>query len=264
MKAYGVLLLVVIFHCVDSSFTELYDDRRPLLRIFLDDEPVEIGSLNTTIRAGAAVASDQANIDRFEAQGGKIEYLAPRNPGARLEDLQATGLTATINSEVIKNAKDIGSCAYGNKKPPGFDDLKRIGACAHRGHLLAHMLGGSGKDVRNIVAVTDLVNNPHMKKWETKIRDAWDKNVLSDNCMVQYRATASYTNKHKRPQNVRLTATLLSKTDDFEKVWFDVSILNNPVPTGSIVYEGDVVGDSGGTPLACKNLAPVCKKRRRF
>lgn len=124
--------------------------------------------------------------------------------------------------------------------------------CAHRGHLLAHMLGGSGKDVRNIVTVTDLVNNPYMKKWVTKIRDAWEKNILSDFCMVRYKVTASYSNSQKRPENVRLRATLLCKGGDFEDTWLDVIIQNDAMPADPFVYERDIVGRYRPSPIPCR------------
>jgi RHS repeat-associated protein len=86
-----------------------------------------------------------------------------------------------------------------------------------RSHLLADTLGGSGTDVRNIVALTDGSNHPGMSTVEGKVR----RHIQKNGGPVKYTVTVNYKNNHKTPSSVHIVAT-----DKNGKVIVDKKVVN--------------------------------------
>ncbi|WP_254612970.1 DNA/RNA non-specific endonuclease [Brevibacillus sp. HB1.1] len=123
-----------------------------------------------------------------------------------------TGIVATITKDMIGT----GSEALSSIKPPGSAGGK--GTKHARGHLLAKILGGSGKDKRNLVTLfQNPTNSPLMRDLELKIRDA-----VKDGEIIRYRVIPIYDGANPIPKAVTMQAR---GTNGFQ---LDISILNKP------------------------------------
>ena len=71
-------------------------------------------------------------------------------------------------AEVTSSTIGTGSNASSSIRPPGFID-GRHPHHQERGHLIANNHGGSGKDARNLVTITDGTNHPGMTRHENKV-----------------------------------------------------------------------------------------------
>ncbi|GIZ97417.1 MULTISPECIES: DNA/RNA non-specific endonuclease [Tsukamurella] len=95
------------------------------------------------------------------ADGGRLNF----NP---LNGQAFTGIQASITKDMLGQ----GSKAAGNIAPPGWNPLMAWpGGNLQRGHALANILGGTGRDARNLFTVTKTANDA-MQKIEAEVRRA--------------------------------------------------------------------------------------------
>jgi hypothetical protein len=126
--------------------------------------------------------------------------IPPQSPGVALGELddlgRATGASATITREML----DTGSEAAQSIRPPGFAG----GAAGQaRGHLIARMLGGTGRDARNLVTLyQNPVNSPIMRDFEQEVYNAVDAGQT-----VRYSVQPIYRGTEAIPRAVTLRAT---------------------------------------------------------
>jgi hypothetical protein len=126
--------------------------------------------------------------------------VPPQSPGVvlgELDDLgRATGASATITREML----DTGTEASQAIRPPGFAG----GAAGQaRGHLIARMLGGTGRDARNLVTLyQNPVNSPIMRDFEQEVYNAVDAGQT-----VKYSVQPIYRGTEAIPRAVTLRAT---------------------------------------------------------
>jgi hypothetical protein len=126
--------------------------------------------------------------------------IPPQSPGVvlgELDDLgRATGASATISREMLNTGTD----AAQSIKPPGF--LGRAAEHA-RGHLIAKMLGGTGRDARNLVTLyQNPVNSPIMRDFEQEVYGA-----VKAGQTVRYTVQPIYRGAEEVPRAVTLRAT---------------------------------------------------------
>lgn len=95
-----------------------------------------------------------------------------------------------------------GSKASQSIIPPGFQGGGPGGAGHARGHLLGNQLGGTGKDVRNLVTLYQTpVNTPVMRDYESSVRAAVESGQV-----VRYQAIPVYEGTNLMPTAVTLRA----------------------------------------------------------
>jgi hypothetical protein len=93
-----------------------------------------------------------------------------------------------------------GSDAAGRIKPPGYDPAAEPPFA--RGHLIAKLLGGSGRDARNLVTIIHRpVNTPIMASFERQIARAVESGQI-----VKLRATPVYRGAEAIPRAITLQA----------------------------------------------------------
>ncbi|KAI0565791.1 hypothetical protein FGB62_14g239 [Gracilaria domingensis] len=195
----------------------------------------ELDLFNTSVRAArCATFNDQNNINSFNAQniantGARITYTAGNNNnGVNPFQVQATQTTIRV-TQTSYNAR-LGSGPYNDGTPPGWQAmLNQVGGNVngvHRGHLGPARLGGSGLDVRNIVAMYQRVNTRHLAIWERMVNAAFDNQLVPQPDCIDYRCIAYYTPGRDSPDHIRTTAWLIRNGN--RRVWFDVGIPNQP------------------------------------
>ena len=92
---------------------------------------------------------------------------------------RATGASATVTKSMLNT----GTRAARRIKPPGYiDDFIH-----HRGHLISQLLGGTGRDARNLTTMFNHANTPVMRDFERKIADA-----VRGGQVVRYQVTPIY------------------------------------------------------------------------
>jgi hypothetical protein len=126
--------------------------------------------------------------------------VPPQTPGVvlgELDDLgRATGASATITREMLGTGTD----AAQSIRPPGFAGQA---AGQARGHLIAKMLGGTGRDARNLVTLyQNPVNSPIMRDLEQEIY-----NAVESGQTVRYTVEPIYRGTESIPRAVTLRAT---------------------------------------------------------
>ena len=108
---------------------------------------------------------------------------------------QATRAAATLTPSLL------GTGSRARRDPPGLRGTTEIPPLA-RGHLLANLLGGTGRDLRNLVALTQTpTNSPHMRDFEV----AAAKRVRAGE-VVEYAVTPFYADGILPPSAMLMTA----------------------------------------------------------
>ncbi|MFF3317355.1 LamG-like jellyroll fold domain-containing protein [Streptomyces sp. NPDC003035] len=89
------------------------------------------------------------------------------------EECRATGVYGLLDySDLTTKAKPGPGTSTGSKKPPGYAEIRSYGGEPHNGHLIPKLGGGSGTDLRNLVAQYSHVNTPYLRDTiEKDIRD---------------------------------------------------------------------------------------------
>ncbi|MFP3919987.1 DNA/RNA non-specific endonuclease, partial [Lysinibacillus telephonicus] len=166
-------------------------------------DPIGLAGNNPTLYGYVSDPNIWLDLFGLNSTGGHIIY-------GELDHLgRPTGVSATITSDMIGT----GSPASFHIRPPGFGGQKSGHA---RGHLLAKILGGSGKDSRNLVTlIHNPVNSPVMRDFELAVRD-----IVKNGQTVSYRAVPIYDGSDLMPRGVTLSA---KGTGGFS---LDVTIVN--------------------------------------
>ncbi|MCP4544346.1 MAG: hypothetical protein GY832_45120, partial [Chloroflexi bacterium] len=146
-----------------------------------------LGGAGYGIRQGMAARAGAATV----RPAGFIEY-------GPLDDLgRPTGAQGVITREFLET--NPGTSANQSIRPPGFGG----GAAGHaRGHLIAKMLGGSGKIPENLVTlIQNPVNSPVMRGFEFQVY-----NAVARGETVFYQVAPIYAGTSGMPIGVTLSA----------------------------------------------------------
>ena len=96
--------------------------------------------------------------------------VPPSTPGTALGELDALGRTTGASATITRNMLNTGTGASRSITPAG---LLGGGADHARGHLIARLLGGSGRDARNLATIyQNPVNTPIMRGFEQQVANA--------------------------------------------------------------------------------------------
>ena len=202
-------------------------------------------AVESEIRASVRAQSDNLprrdlqNVANFIAYGGSIEYSTHIFPGE--ERPSPVRAVAIVNNRI--RIGNIGSTADSTIKPRGYNQL-RIGW--EKCHLITNLLGGSGKDARNLFACPRLINVLVMNHYEAKLR-----NYLNDNpqALVRYEVSLSYVRSFDYPRFIGMKATVPGTT--LFNVYFPNSVSTSTFI--AVCYDG-VLTQSNAVP----------KKLRRY
>ena len=164
------------------------------------DGALAVGGLADTVLQGAAPLGAWIR-PRPSLQEPKLPAETWVRPSIRLRDQndkgQALGINATLTSRLLGTGSDTNR----RMSPPGWQGNGRI-YNESRGHLLARRLGGSGKDPRNIVTMTQNgTNNPEMSKFEGRVAK-----LIKGGDIVEYSSIPLYNADSLPPSMVLLSA----------------------------------------------------------
>lgn len=152
-------------------------------------------TVDTTLSLGAA--------RRPPAPGAVKAAVVPPpqvRPSARYGEVNAKGQAGAMNATLASPMLGTGTRADRRLTPPGWSGHGR-NHNEGRGHLLAANFGGSGRDMRNIVTLTqNPTNTPWMRDFEQGVARR-----LRGGEVVEYSATPLYGDG-LRPSAVLLTA----------------------------------------------------------
>jgi hypothetical protein len=126
--------------------------------------------------------------------------LPPSTPGTAVSELDALGRTTGASATITKSMLNTGTAASRSIKPAGF-----LGGNANhaRGHLISRLLGGSGKDARNLATIyQNPVNTPIMRGFEQQVA-----NAVRAGETVKYTVTPIYRGTELIPRAFTLRAT---------------------------------------------------------
>ncbi len=147
------------------------------------------------------IQSAKVVFEAAERKGvGELARPSPNSVGhVVLGDLDELGRPSGVLATITKHMLNTGSLPSASISPPGFGG----GANGHaRGHLLANLLGGTGKDARNLVAIfQNPANHPVMSGFEEQIAAAVRRGEV-----VNFRAVPIYSGSSGMPIGVTLTA----------------------------------------------------------
>ncbi|MFF8607691.1 LamG-like jellyroll fold domain-containing protein [Streptomyces sp. NPDC015346] len=85
---------------------------------------------------------------------------------SKQEECRATGVYGLLDQSDLTTKKHPGPGTSTNSspRPPGYDEINsKPGQRAHNGHLIPKLGGGSGTDLRNLVAQYSHVNTPYLR-----------------------------------------------------------------------------------------------------
>jgi hypothetical protein len=123
----------------------------------------------------------------------------PVSPGIALNELdelgRATGAAATIDQAMLRTGSDVSQTV----KVAGYGGRA---AEQGRGHLIAKVLGGSGRDARNLVPIyQNPVNTPIMRGFERQVLKAVENGET-----VHYQVTPIYRGAELSPRAITMQA----------------------------------------------------------
>ena len=174
----------------------------PLLRL------LGVGSRALSASAGAAraaarlpAAARAALVARGVIPGvARVRPpLPPSTPGTALGELDALGRTTGASATITRNMLNTGTSASRSITPAGY----QAGAGQALGHLIARLLGGSGRDPRNLATIyQNPVNTPIMRGFESQVA-----NAVRAGETVRYTVTPIYRGSELVPRAFTLRAT---------------------------------------------------------
>jgi hypothetical protein len=126
--------------------------------------------------------------------------VPPSSPGVALGELDALGRTTGAAATITRDMLNTGTAASRSITPAGFAG----GSANHaRGHLISRLLGGSGRDPRNLTTLyQNPVNTPVMRGFEQQVA-----NAVRGGQTVRYEVTPIYRGSELIPRGVTLRAT---------------------------------------------------------
>nr|WP_281406811.1 DNA/RNA non-specific endonuclease [Phyllobacterium endophyticum] len=147
------------------------------------------------------IQSAKVVFEAAERKGvGELARPSPNSVGhVVLGDLDELGRPSGVLATITKDMLNTGSSAKPTILPPGFGG---VGEGHARGHLLAKLLGGTGSDSRNLVAMLqNPANHPTMSSFEAQIAAA-----VRQGEVVNFRAVPVYIGSNPMPVGITLTA----------------------------------------------------------
>jgi hypothetical protein len=134
------------------------------------------------------------------AKQGQVATPGWQRPNIRPSELNAKRQAGRVEATAIASMLGTGTKARQRIRPPGFEGE----AAGHaRGHLFPRELGGSGRDPRNLVTLSQRpTNDPHMSSFDKVIA----QKVRSGE-VIEYSSTPLYTPGIGAPGAILMTAT---------------------------------------------------------
>ena len=150
--------------------------------------------LPTAVRAALVARGVLPGIARIRPP------LPPSTAGTAFSELDELGRTTGAAATITREMLGTGTAASRSIRPAGF-----LGGSANhaRGHLISRLLGGSGKDPRNLTTLyQNPVNTPVMRGFEQQVA-----NAVRGGQTVRYEAIPIYRGSELIPRGVTLRAT---------------------------------------------------------
>jgi hypothetical protein len=175
----------------------------PLLRLLgAGGRALSAGSAAAKVAARLPAAARAALVARGVLPGvARIRPpVPPSTPGTALGELDALGRTTGAAATITREMLNTGSAASRSIRPAGF-----LGGGANhaRGHLISRLLGGSGRDPRNLTTLyQNPVNTPVMRGFEQQVA-----NAVRGGQTVRYEVVPIYRGSELIPRGVTLRAT---------------------------------------------------------
>ncbi len=152
--------------------------------------------------AGLSVATPHGAGVRRPTPGRQGQVATPgwQRPSIRPSQLNADKQAGRVEATAIAPMLGTGTKAKQRIRPPGFEGE----AAGHaRGHLFPRELGGSGRDPRNLVTLSQRpTNDPHMSRFDEVVA----QKVRSGE-VIEYSSTPLYASGVKPPGAILMTAT---------------------------------------------------------
>jgi hypothetical protein len=126
--------------------------------------------------------------------------VPPSTPGSALGTLDELGRTTGAAATITRDMLNTGTAASRSIRPAGF-----LGGSANhaRGHLISRLLGGSGRDPRNLTTLyQNPVNTPVMRGFEQQVA-----NAVRGGQTVRYEVVPIYRGSELIPRGITLRAT---------------------------------------------------------
>ena len=126
--------------------------------------------------------------------------VPPATAGTALGELDALGRTTGAAATITRNMLNTGTAASRSIRPAGFIS----GSANHaRGHLISRLLGGSGRDARNLATLyQNPVNSPVMRGFEQQVA-----NAVRGGQTVRYEVVPIYRGTELIPRAITMRAT---------------------------------------------------------
>ena len=175
----------------------------PLLRLLgAGGKVLSAGAAGAKVASRLPAATRAALIARGVLPGAaRIRPpTPPMTPGTALGELDALGRTTGAAATITREMLNTGTAAARSIRPAGF-----LGGGANhaRGHLISRLLGGSGKDPRNLTTLyQNPVNTPVMRGFEQQVA-----NAVRSGQVVRYEVVPIYRGSELLPRGVTLRAT---------------------------------------------------------
>jgi hypothetical protein len=175
----------------------------PLLRLLgAGGRALSAGSAAAKVAARLPAAARAALVARGVLPGvARIRPpIPPSTPGTALGELDALGRTTGAAATITRDMLNTGTAASRSIRPAGF-----LGGGANhaRGHLISRLLGGSGRDPRNLTTLyQNPVNTPVMRGFEQQVA-----NAVRGGQTVRYEVVPIYRGSELIPRGVTLRAT---------------------------------------------------------
>ena len=147
----------------------------------------------------------------------RIKTPAPPPAGITYGSLDKFGRATGAAATITKNMLNTGSAAARRIRPPGFTD----GLKQDRGHLISKLLGGTGRDARNLTTMFKHANTPVMRDFEAKIAEA-----VRNGQTVRYQVTPIYRGSDPIARGITMKAVGSGKSP----LNLHVTVLNIPKP----------------------------------
>jgi hypothetical protein len=175
----------------------------PLLRLLgAGGRALSVGSVAARAGTRLPAAARAALVARgVLPSAARIRPPAPpSSPGIVLGALDALGRTTGAAATITRDMLRTGSEALRSIKPAGFIS----GDANHaRGHLIGNLLGGSGRDPRNLTTLYHQpANTPVMRGFERQVA-----NAVENGQIVRYEVVPIYRGSELIPRGVTLRAT---------------------------------------------------------
>lgn len=266
------ILVAVLHNAAARSASRTFNSAFGKVELMENLKNVSERSRSSPDTGTTPLAADTVHFNCFNSMTpASLSYLPQPNPSASpITARKATGMNAILTFETLTDP-NLGSKNYVGKfyTPPGWVAVETDNGMPNRGHLHGGALGGSGRDVRNIVTLYSNCNDPGMKIYENKVARTFEQYAIGD-CQVLYEVSAQYRNPWKEyPTNIVMKAAIFNPFDGQVTRWFHVDVPNtDDAPYTKVVHYDDTVyvkctptptptGPAVATSLTCVGAALI-------